>query len=85
MARALEIAEAEGFVIVNCDLTLVGERPRIARYREQLRESLAEILRMPLSTVSVKATTTEGLGFVGREEGLAALAVVLLTEGDRDE
>lgn len=85
VARALEIAEAEGFVIVNCDLTLVGERPRIARYREQLRESLAEILRMPLSTVSVKATTTEGLGFVGREEGLAALAVVLLTEGDRDE
>jgi 2-C-methyl-D-erythritol 2,4-cyclodiphosphate synthase len=85
VARAIEMAEADGFVLVNCDLTFVGEIPRIARYREQLRESLAGILGMPISTVSVKATTTEGLGFVGREEGLAALAVVLLTEGDRDE
>jgi 2-C-methyl-D-erythritol 4-phosphate cytidylyltransferase/2-C-methyl-D-erythritol 2,4-cyclodiphosphate synthase len=85
VARAIEMAEADGFVLVNCDLTFVGEIPRIARYREQLRESLAGFLGMPRSTVSVKATTTEGLGFVGRAEGLVALAVVLLMENDRDE
>lgn len=76
--RALEMAAEIGFELVNCDLTLIGERPRIAQHREQLRRSLAEILHVALSRVSVKATTTDGLGFSGRGEGLAALAVVLL-------
>jgi 2-C-methyl-D-erythritol 2,4-cyclodiphosphate synthase len=77
----MEMVKADGYELVNCDLTLIGERPRIAPYREQLRASLAQILGVPLSVVSVKATTTEGLGFVGRGEGLAALAIVLLSEG----
>jgi 2-C-methyl-D-erythritol 2,4-cyclodiphosphate synthase len=81
VARAMEMVKADGYELVNCDLTLIGERPRIAPYREQLRASLAQILGVPLSVVSVKATTTEGLGFVGRGEGLAALAIVLLSEG----
>jgi len=84
ISRAIEIAEAEGYVLVNCDLTFIGERPRIAPHREALRVSLADSLGVPQSAVSVKATTTEGLGFVGRAEGLAALAVVLLARGDGD-
>ena len=80
VTRAIEMAAADGFVLVNCDLTFVGERPRIAPHRERLRDALAEILGVSRSVVSVKATTTEGLGFVGRSEGLAALAVVLLEE-----
>jgi 2-C-methyl-D-erythritol 2,4-cyclodiphosphate synthase len=84
VARAVEMAAEEGFGLVNCDLTIIGERPLIAVHRTEFRVSLAEILGVARSTVSVKATTTEGLGFVGRAEGLAALAVVLLAEGSRD-
>jgi len=81
ISRAIELAAGDGFTLVNCDLTLIGDRPRIAPHREDLRTSLAEILGVPRSAVSIKATTTEGLGFVGRGEGLAALAVVLLSGG----
>jgi 2-C-methyl-D-erythritol 2,4-cyclodiphosphate synthase len=80
VSRAVEMAASKGFMLVNCDLTLIGHRPRIAPHRELLRTSLAQILDVPRSVVSVKATTTEGLGFVGRGEGFAALAVVLLRE-----
>ena len=83
--RAIEMATAEGYALVNCDLTFVGERPSISHYRNRLRRSLAEILGVPLSVVSIKATTTEGLGFVGRSEGLAALAVVLLEKAESSE
>ena len=81
VSHAIEVAASAGFRLVNCDLTLIGDRPRIASHREDLRTSLAEILGVPRSLVSIKATTTEGLGFVGRGEGLAALAVVLLSGG----
>jgi 2-C-methyl-D-erythritol 2,4-cyclodiphosphate synthase len=74
------MAASDGFTLVNCDLTLIGDRPRVAPHREELQASLAEILGVPRSVVSIKATTTEGLGFVGRGEGLAALAVVLMSE-----
>jgi 2-C-methyl-D-erythritol 4-phosphate cytidylyltransferase/2-C-methyl-D-erythritol 2,4-cyclodiphosphate synthase len=80
ISHAVELAAGDGFTLVNCDLTLIGDRPRIAPHRENLRSSLAEILGVPRAVVSIKATTTEGLGFVGRGEGLAALAVVLLSE-----
>jgi len=80
IAHALELAAEEGFRLVNCDLTLIGDRPRIAPHREDLRSSLAELLGVARAVVSIKATTTDRLGFVGRGEGLAALAVVLLSE-----
>jgi len=80
IAYALELAAEEGFRLVNCDLTLIGDRPRIAPHREDLRSSLAELLGVARAVVSIKATTTDRLGFVGRGEGLAALAVVLLSE-----
>ena len=58
--------------MVNVDVTLVCERPKIKPHREAMRARLAEILELPLDAVSVKATTIERMGFTGREEGLAA-------------
>ncbi len=78
LSSSLELARDAGWAVVNCDLTLLGERPRIAPLRECLRTALAELLGVDVDRVSVKATTTEGLGFTGRGEGLAAMAVVLL-------
>jgi 2-C-methyl-D-erythritol 4-phosphate cytidylyltransferase/2-C-methyl-D-erythritol 2,4-cyclodiphosphate synthase len=83
--HALETVIQAGFRPVNCDLTLVGERPRLAPRRGELRRGLAELLGLDAAAVSVKATTTEGLGFAGRGEGLAAAAVVLVEEVRRDE
>lgn len=85
VSGALEIAAAEGFTVVNCDLTIVGERPRIAPHRAALRSSLATILGVQESVVSVKATTTEGLGLLGRGEGLGAIAIVLMEGMVEDE
>jgi 2-C-methyl-D-erythritol 4-phosphate cytidylyltransferase/2-C-methyl-D-erythritol 2,4-cyclodiphosphate synthase len=71
------VAEANGAVI-HCDITLVCERPKIAPYRDAMCARVAEILQIEISRVSVKATTTEGMGFPGRREGLAAQAVATL-------
>ncbi len=72
------LAEAVGFAISNCDITIICEAPKVKPHREAMRARTAELLGMPLDAVSVKATTTEGLGFTGRREGLAAEAVVML-------
>jgi len=83
--QVLAIAAGDGFRVVNCDLTLVGEQPLIAPHRQNLRSSLARILDVDPSLVSVKATTTEGLGFTGRREGLAAMSVVLMERRPCDD
>jgi len=64
-----------GFEILHVDATVVMERPKLAPHRDAIRATLAEALALPLAHVSVKATRGEGMGFVGREEGIAALAV----------
>ncbi len=64
--------------LANLDLTIACESPRIAPHVATMRETLADVLRVPTGVISVKATTTEKLGFCGREEGIAALAVVLV-------
>ena len=64
--------------IGNLDLTVVAERPKIAPYRQAMRERIASILDIPVGVVSVKGTTTEGMGFTGRGEGIAAFCTVLL-------
>jgi len=71
------LAEA-GWVVVNVDVTVLCERPKIAPHAQHMRENMAADLALELSAISVKATTTEGLGFCGRGEGIAASAVVLL-------
>jgi len=67
-----------GFVLSNIDLTIICEKPKIGPHRDAMRARLAEITQIDVSCVSVKATTTERLGFTGREEGIAAEAVTLV-------
>ncbi|MGQ0532952.1 MAG: bifunctional 2-C-methyl-D-erythritol 4-phosphate cytidylyltransferase/2-C-methyl-D-erythritol 2,4-cyclodiphosphate synthase [Caulobacteraceae bacterium] len=74
LRHAAELAERAGARIVHVDVTLLCERPKIGPYREAMRVRTAEVLGLPLERVSVKATTTERMGFLGREEGLAAQA-----------
>jgi 2-C-methyl-D-erythritol 2,4-cyclodiphosphate synthase len=73
---------AHGLEVVNVDTTIVMERPKLTPHREAIRESLASALHIALARVNVKATTGEGIGFVGRGEGVAALAVVSLRIAD---
>ncbi len=69
-----------GLELVNVDATVVMERPRLAPYRDQIRQRLAAALQLPAARVNLKATTGEGMGFVGRGEGVAALAVASVRE-----
>ncbi len=78
LEHAVALVAARGGELVNVDLTLICEAPRIKPQRAAMRASLAQILGLPLDRVSVKATTTEGLGFTGRREGVAAQAVCLV-------
>ncbi|HLM49214.1 MAG TPA: 2-C-methyl-D-erythritol 2,4-cyclodiphosphate synthase [Solirubrobacteraceae bacterium] len=73
-----EVAGRLGAPVGNVDATVVLERPRLGPHREAMRARLAEALGVPAGRVNVKATTNEGMGFVGREEGVAALAVAVL-------
>jgi 2-C-methyl-D-erythritol 4-phosphate cytidylyltransferase / 2-C-methyl-D-erythritol 2,4-cyclodiphosphate synthase len=78
--HALALAAERGLRIVNCDLSLLLEKPRIGPHREAMCARLAEILGLPPGQVNVKATTCEGLGFIGRGEGVMAQAVVMLEQ-----
>lgn len=80
LVRVRKLVRDEGYRIVNVDSTVIAERPRLADYIPLIREKLAAALDIPSSCVSVKATTTEGLGFTGRGEGIAAQAVVLISK-----
>lgn len=78
LARVASLMRVQGFELVDADIVLALERPKIAPYRDRIRSTLAEALGVDTDHVGFKATTTEGLGFVGRSEGAAAWAVVLL-------
>ncbi|MDR0955401.1 MAG: 2-C-methyl-D-erythritol 2,4-cyclodiphosphate synthase [Rikenellaceae bacterium] len=78
LARTADLLAEAGYVIGNVDLTICLQRPKIQPYIPQMREVLAGVMGVALGQVSVKATTTEKLGFVGREEGIAAIASALI-------
>ena len=78
LERVVAMVREAGWQVVNADLTLLAQKPKIAPYVPQMREAIASVLGVELSRVSVKATTTEKLGAIGREEGISAYAVVLL-------
>lgn len=71
----------KGYRIVNVDIVIVCEEPRIAQYRDLIRERVASACGIGTESVSVKGTSTEGMGFTGKGEGVAGIAVVLLEEG----
>ncbi len=80
LSSAQEMVTSAGFGIVNVDATVILERPQLAPYREGIRSSLAGAMGVDVARVSVKATRGEGMGFVGRAEGAAALAIATLLE-----
>lgn len=81
LGRAAAGARGEGFRIGNVDAVVVAESPRIAPHADRIRRRIAEILEVAPERVSVRGTSTNGLGFAGRGEGIAAIAVVLLEGG----
>jgi 2-C-methyl-D-erythritol 2,4-cyclodiphosphate synthase len=81
LARAWEQVRMDGWRLANADVVLIGEEPRLAPHRDEMRQRLATALDVDPELVAVRATTTDGLGFTGRREGLAAQAVALLFRG----
>ena len=80
LKRTYDMILGRGYSLVNADLTLLLQAPKVAPYIEQMRSTLASVMGVGVDAVSVKATTEERLGFTGREEGVAAYAVVLLAK-----
>ncbi len=78
LRQAVLMVRGAGFAIANVDVTLVAERPRLAPHIGQMREAIAADIGLPVDSVSVKATTANGVGSLGRGDGIAALAAVLL-------
>lgn len=76
--KALKLLRERNGTINNVDVTVIAQKPRLAPHREAMRASIAEILGIPIDRVSVKATTTDHLGFTGREEGICAMAIVAI-------
>jgi 2-C-methyl-D-erythritol 4-phosphate cytidylyltransferase/2-C-methyl-D-erythritol 2,4-cyclodiphosphate synthase len=75
LARAAELVRAKGAIIDHVDCTVIAEEPKVGPHRIAMRDRIAQILDVSAAQVSVKATTTEGLGFTGRREGIAAQAI----------
>ena len=82
LRHCVALARERGWSVGNADVTLICERPKIGPHADAMRALLAEDMDIAIDAVSVKATTTERMGFCGREEGIAAMAVVLLQSGE---
>ena len=78
LARVRDLLAYFGWQVRNLDATIVAERPRLAPYIRQMRQAVGASLHVGTELISIKATTTDGMGFAGREEGIAAQAVVLI-------
>jgi 2-C-methyl-D-erythritol 4-phosphate cytidylyltransferase/2-C-methyl-D-erythritol 2,4-cyclodiphosphate synthase len=81
LAHAVDLARSRGAIIDHVDCTIIAEAPKIGPYRAAMREKIAGIMGLSFDQVSIKATTTEGLGFTGRHEGIAAQAVASIRIG----
>lgn len=82
LKKSFDLIRKNGYSIVNIDSTLCLQAPKIKNYVPQMQSVIAAILQLPVNAVSIKATTTEKMGFVGREEGLVAYATLLLESID---
>ncbi|MDE7442117.1 MAG: 2-C-methyl-D-erythritol 2,4-cyclodiphosphate synthase [Muribaculaceae bacterium] len=78
LANVCQLMRDKGYELGNCDITICAERPKMKPYIPSMRQTLAEVINTPVDNISVKATTTERLGFTGRMEGISAYAVALL-------
>ncbi len=82
LAEVRSLIEAAGWRVVNVDSTVVAERPKLAPHLPRMKQAIGQVLDIPTGAVGIKATTNEGLGFAGRQEGVAAMAVALLARQD---
>ena len=80
LKEVMKRIEENGFSVSNMDITIVAQKPKISPYIQKMRENISEATGILIDRINVKATTTERLGFEGREEGISSLAVVLLEE-----
>ena len=78
LKRVMEMVRAKGYELENCDCTVCAQAPKLSAYIPAMQQCLAQVMGVDIDQVSIKATTTEHLGFVGRKEGIAAQAVALL-------
>ncbi len=76
----MNLCQNKGYRLGNADITVIAQRPKIAPYLQEMKMNLCRICTMPLSTINIKATTTEKMGFTGKEEGISCHAIVLLQE-----
>ncbi len=79
-----DILRRKGFTVINIDATILAEAPKINPYRDDMRKKIAAALHVDMACIGVKATTTEGLGAVGRGEGIAAMSVALIVRSDQN-
>ncbi|MFL5758423.1 MAG: 2-C-methyl-D-erythritol 2,4-cyclodiphosphate synthase [Thermomicrobiales bacterium] len=80
----MQILRSSGFHPVNLDTTLICEAPKIARYADAMRSAISNVTGLDDATINIKATTNEGMGFIGRGEGIAALAIATVRESEQD-
>lgn len=78
LATVVEMADDAGYAVESVDLTVIAQSVRVAPHRDAMREKVAGLLGVALDRVAIKATTTDGMGFIGRDEGVAAVAVAVL-------
>jgi 2-C-methyl-D-erythritol 2,4-cyclodiphosphate synthase len=83
LARTMELLRDAGYELGNADVTVAAERPKLNPHIPEMKQTLAEVLKTDVDNISIKATTTEGLGFTGRQEGIAAYATVLIEKKER--
>lgn len=80
LRKVMDMVRDNGYDVGNVDVTIMAQKPKLAPYIQQMRASLAQTMDVEIEQVSVKATTTEKLGFEGREEGISAMAVCLISD-----
>lgn len=78
LQHTMQLIKEHGYHLVNCDCTICAQTPKLSPHIDTMRQCLADIMEVDIDCVSIKATTTEHLGFVGREEGIAAYSTVLI-------
>ncbi len=78
LEKSYQFVRREGYELVNLDATIIAEKPKLQPYVDGIRKSIADVLGCNVNTISIKATTSEKMGFVGREEGVAVHAIVLV-------
>ena len=78
LSEILELLQRKNLSVINIDTTIIAEKPKLKEFVPAMEENIARSLKVPMESINVKATTTEGLGYTGREEGIAAHAVVIL-------